>query len=169
MGRGEAPAPRRRRIFAIACVPEAARGDVKACKKGPCPHDRPAAASALPPPLWRPTVLARRRRGAAEPGSRGLAPPLAGYLASTRRRKPVAGHRAFRAITSSRRLIDTTRPKRDRQRPRRLPPVGVLRIGAAGKVNRRAVGRTPKPAIASGRDPIPFRTWKSNLASLSCY
>ena len=49
LGEGEAPAPRRRRIFAIACVPEAARGDVKACKKGPCPHDRPAAASALPP------------------------------------------------------------------------------------------------------------------------
>ena len=41
--------------------------------------------------------------------------------------------------------------------------------GPSAKVNRRAAGRTPKPAIASGCDPTPFRTWKSNLASLSCY
>ncbi len=26
-----------------------------------------------------------------------------------------------------------------------------------------------KPAIALGCDPIPFRTWKSNLMSLLCY
>ena len=26
-----------------------------------------------------------------------------------------------------------------------------------------------KPAIVSGCDPIPFRTWKSNLMSLLCY
>ncbi|AJM91900.1 hypothetical protein NPIRD3C_0686 [Nitrosopumilus piranensis] len=26
-----------------------------------------------------------------------------------------------------------------------------------------------KPAIALGCDPIPFRTWKSNLTSLLCY
>ena len=36
-------------------------------------------------------------------------------------------------------------------------------------VNRQAPGRRAKPAIASGRDPIPFRTWKSNLMSLLCY
>ncbi len=43
------------------------------------------------------------------------------------------------------------------------------RFAARAKVNRRAAGRPFKPAIASGCDPIPFRTWKSNLASLSCY
>jgi hypothetical protein len=26
-----------------------------------------------------------------------------------------------------------------------------------------------KPAIATGRDPVPFRTRKSNLLSLLCY
>ena len=38
-----------------------------------------------------------------------------------------------------------------------------------GYLNRWPPPTVPKPAIASGRDPIPFRTWKSNLMSLLCY
>lgn len=39
--------------------------------------------------------------------------------------------------------------------------VATLIIGTPGPVT--------KPAIAPGCDPIPFRTWKSNLVPPSCY
>ena len=36
-------------------------------------------------------------------------------------------------------------------------------------LNNGGMERDAKPAIASGCDPIPFRTWKSNLMPPSCY
>ena len=89
---------------------------------------------------------------------RRIAAPIAN--AAGRR---IAGH------ASSSRNVQITLPASAQGRPGRAASSRSRGTAAAGSVNRRACGRRSKPAIASGCDPIPFRTWKSNLASLSCY
>ena len=79
-----------------------------------------------------------------------------------------AGRRIAGGMPAARN-VRITLPASARSRPGRAASRRSQGTAAAGSVNRRACGRRSKPAIASGCDPIPFRTWKSNLASLSCY